>query len=284
MHEETKGSIIVYMDDDDYYPPTRIEHAVNMLQLNPNALCAGSSIIHVYFKHIQKIVEFGPYGEKHATAGTFAFRRSLLDRTCYDNDACLAEEKKFLQNYTIPFVQLDPKQTILVFSHEHNTFDKRKLLDNPNPKFTKTTDYEVDYFVKEESIRKFFLESIDNLLKDYEPGDPKFKPDVLKQTKEIQEQRDQMQKQYQENMNIQGKRLTIQDRQNNVSREATMGEVVHLYGLAKSQLEELQDKFKKMEADLKSELQQEKEKYLQLQKQYNSIAGIDTTNIANSTC
>ena len=31
MHEKCKGDIIVYMDDDDYYPPDRITHAVRKL-------------------------------------------------------------------------------------------------------------------------------------------------------------------------------------------------------------------------------------------------------------
>ena len=43
MHKKCKGSIIVYMDDDDYYPPERVSHAVEVLQNNPTALCAGSS-------------------------------------------------------------------------------------------------------------------------------------------------------------------------------------------------------------------------------------------------
>ena len=43
MHKKTRGSIIVYMDDDDYYPPERVSHAVEMLTNNPSALCAGSS-------------------------------------------------------------------------------------------------------------------------------------------------------------------------------------------------------------------------------------------------
>jgi glycosyltransferase involved in cell wall biosynthesis len=59
MHEKTKGSIIVYMDDDDYYPPERISHAVERLQQNPSALCAGSSEIYIYFKHIHQMVQFG---------------------------------------------------------------------------------------------------------------------------------------------------------------------------------------------------------------------------------
>ena len=46
--------------------------------------------------------------------------------------AVLAEEKHFLKNYTIPFVQFDPFKTILVVSHEQNTFDKKKLLNAQN--------------------------------------------------------------------------------------------------------------------------------------------------------
>ena len=41
MHEKTKGSIIVYMDDDDYYPPDRVKHAVQRLNGTPQALAAG---------------------------------------------------------------------------------------------------------------------------------------------------------------------------------------------------------------------------------------------------
>lgn len=38
MHEKSSGEIIVYMDDDDYYPPDRISHAVKQLQSHPKAL------------------------------------------------------------------------------------------------------------------------------------------------------------------------------------------------------------------------------------------------------
>ena len=49
-HEKSVGEIIIYMDDDDYYPPERISHAVETLLQNPTALCAGSSIMYIYFK------------------------------------------------------------------------------------------------------------------------------------------------------------------------------------------------------------------------------------------
>jgi glycosyltransferase involved in cell wall biosynthesis len=195
MHTKCKGSIIVYMDDDDYYPPERIEHAVDTLNENRNALCAGSSEIYIYFKHIQKMIQCGPYGPNHATAGTFAFRAELLKDTRYQDDAALAEERAFLKGYTVPFVQLDPMKSILVFSHEHNTFDKRKLLDNPHPDFLKESTKTIDMFIRnkeEANIKKFFVEEIDKLLEKYEPGEPKMKPDVLKQIIEIEKDRERM--------------------------------------------------------------------------------------------
>jgi glycosyltransferase involved in cell wall biosynthesis len=193
MHDKSSGDIIVYMDDDDYYPRDRVSHAVAMLQKNPNALCAGSSAIYIWFKHIEKMFKFGPYGPNHSTAGTFAFRKELLLQTRYDDDAALAEEKHFLKNYTIPFVQLDPLKTILVFSHIQNTFDKRELLVNwEKNKTISETNVTVDDFIVNKDVKEFYTERLNDLLAKYEPGDMKHKPDVIKQTKEIKEKRAQM--------------------------------------------------------------------------------------------
>ena len=156
MHEKCKGEIIVYMDDDDYYPPERVNAAVNRLRSCPRALATGSSRLYIYFKQLSKIYEFGPYGPMHATAGTFAFKRELLKQTRYDDEAELAEEKQFLKNYTIPLVQLDPEKSILVFSHDYNTFDKMKLLVNPNPKFVRETALTTKFFIKDKSLREFY--------------------------------------------------------------------------------------------------------------------------------
>ena len=193
MHEKSTGEILVYIDDDDYYPPERISHAVTTLQKNPHALCAGSSEMYIYFKHIHKMLQFGPYGPNHATAATFAFHRRLLDQTRYEETASLAEEKHFLKNYTIPFVQLDPLKSILVFSHNHNSFDKKTLLNQAsNNPFIKETVKTVDDFVKETDIKQFFMEDIDQLLDQYQPGRPENKPDVAKQLEEMRVQREKV--------------------------------------------------------------------------------------------
>jgi hypothetical protein len=196
MHQQARGDILVYMDDDDYYPPERVSHAVEMLIRNPTKLCAGASELFIYYKHdIHKMYKCGPYGENHATAGTFAFRRELLDHTRYDDHAALAEEKKFLNNFTIPMVQLDPHKTILVFSHEHNTFDKRIMLNTLHPLYFRESVVQVRDFIRKEQeapIYRFFMEQIDSALKNYDPGLPKWKPDVLTQIEEIEKEKEQL--------------------------------------------------------------------------------------------
>lgn len=191
-HEKCSGDIILYMDDDDYYPPERIIHAVETLQQNPNVLCGGSSIMFIYFKHINKMYKFGPYGPNHSTAATFAFKKELLNETSFDNDACIAEEKKFLKNYSIPFVQLDPMKTILVFSHNHNSFDKKMLLKDGTNKYVNKSKVTPEDFIKEKDILRFFMNDIDELLDSYVPGKPEFKPDVLKQMDEIKQKREKI--------------------------------------------------------------------------------------------
>ena len=184
MHDKCSGDIIIYMDDDDYYPPTRVAHAVDTLLAHPEAMCAGCSQMFIYFKHIDKMFQFGPYGPNHATAASFAFRKELLLTSRYEETAALAEESAFLKQYTVPFVQLDVFQTILVFSHVHNSFDKRKMLEVAN-NYVQMSEVKVTDFVKDSFIWKFFMVSIDKILEKYEQGLPKYKPDVLKQMEEL---------------------------------------------------------------------------------------------------
>ena len=201
------------MDDDDYYPPERVSHAVDTLldhrKRKTGIKLAGSSEMCIYFKSGElrakhcaphpsssegcgQMVQFGPYGPNHATAATFAFWKELLTdlNLVYDETACLAEERAFLRGYTVPMAQLDPAKVILVFSHEHNTFDKRMLLSNlgkPNSGMRISTRAVTD-FIKEPSLLQFYMHDVDAALKTYDPGHPSMKPDVLQQI------RDKMQK------------------------------------------------------------------------------------------
>ena len=216
MHEKARGDIIVYMDDDDYYPPERVSHAVDTLlhhkKKKTGVKLVGSSEMYIYFKSGERssphpsssdnaecsfplnhangqMVQFGPYGPNHATAATFAFWKELLAELnlAYEEGACLAEERAFLRGYTVPMAQLDPVKTILVFSHEHNTFDKRMLLQNlgkPNSGVCVSAKALPD-FIKEPDLMQFYMHDVDAALQAYDPGHPSMKPDVVKQIREM---------------------------------------------------------------------------------------------------
>ena len=252
-NEKATGEIIVYMDDDDYYPPDRIKHAVDTLT-GSKALCAGSSALFLYFKHINKMYQFGPYGPTHATAATFAFKRELLSQTRFDENSCVAEERKFLKDYTIPFVQLESKKSILVFSHNHNSFDKKQLLDQmPNPHVHDTSVIPSD-IVKEPEILKFFMEDIDELLNNYEPGRPENKPDVKKQLESLRSERKVMmaeqirqQQEHQNTMNKINMLVNPQYAQQQINEQTMM--IQHLINennQLKEQVQYLESKIKQL--------------------------------------
>jgi glycosyltransferase involved in cell wall biosynthesis len=190
MHSKCKGDMIVYMDDDDYYPPERVSHAVETLLNNPSYLIAGSSILYIYFNDLNKIYQCGPYGQYHSTAASFAFRKELLEQTSYNNEKAIAEETFFLKNYTIPLKQLDPLKTILVFAHSHNSFDKKRLLENPIESKVTECSYKITDFIKNMELEHFYTKEVHSLLDHYTDGSINLKPDVIKQMNEMQEERD----------------------------------------------------------------------------------------------
>ncbi len=192
MHTFCRGDIIIYMDDDDYYPCERISHAVSTLLAAPaSVLCAGSSALHIYFDHIKQIYQFGPYKENHSTAATMAFKKELLKITKYDETNAVAEEQHFLKNYTIPLIQLDPLKTILVFSHIHNSVDKKKLLESPN-KYVHLTTLIPENFIDgpgANAAKEFYVNRLNKVLATYDLGSTSFKPDLMNQIQKITDQR-----------------------------------------------------------------------------------------------
>jgi len=189
MHTKCSGDIIIYMDDDDYYPDERISHAVETLQKNPSFLMAGSSEMHIYFDSMNKIFQCGPYKPYHSTAATFAFRKELLLQTKYDDEKALAEENQFTKGYTIPLIQLDTLKSILVFSHKHNSLNKEKLLENPQLTRTVPSRFTVDDFIKDPVLKQFYMHDMNNVLEGYEPGRPENKPKLLEQMKKMEDER-----------------------------------------------------------------------------------------------
>lgn len=248
--------IIVYMDDDDFYPPERVSHSVKRLRADKNVLCGGSSELYLWFNTLDKMYKFGPYGPNHATAGTFAFKRRLLKQTSYEDDAVLAEEKHFLKNYTVPFVQFDPFKTILVVSHEQNTFDKKKLLVKEN-KAVSETQVKVKQFIRNSELQHFYKTRINDLLQDYEPGDVKNKPKVLDEIARREKERQKMIEKMKKEQDNKGSGISANIGGEN--RELTVGEVRQLLQKLSHETQMFQNKIKELIEEnkmLRSKLQE----------------------------
>jgi glycosyltransferase involved in cell wall biosynthesis len=129
-----RGEIIVCMDDDDYYPPTRIEHVLEKFKEFPTKKIAGCTSMFIHDYNELQFYQCAGYHENHSTNSAFAYRKSYLQQHRYEDTKKTGEEASFTNQFTEPLIQLDPLHTIVLSSHQTNTFDKKDLLKN-NPKF-----------------------------------------------------------------------------------------------------------------------------------------------------
>jgi len=154
IHLAARGSILVCMDDDDFYCADRVKHAVQMLQRSKKDI-AGSSRNFLFFTDDKSVWETGPYFANHATFGTMAFTKAYARKHLCDVTVTHAEEIGFTNRYTEPLCQLDPYKVMLVLCHTMNTFSKHKLRLEPNPMFRKT-DIKLKAFVRNAKLREFY--------------------------------------------------------------------------------------------------------------------------------
>lgn len=137
----TESPIIVCFDDDDFYQPTRVTHAVQSLCSHRKKLAA-SSAVYMYDSDLGRVYLFHKRHDKHGTNNTFAYRRDYLLDHRYDEKVWHAEEASFttpsssvdsngnqiIAAHTEDMIQLDPKLTILQFAHTQNTWNKRDTI------------------------------------------------------------------------------------------------------------------------------------------------------------
>jgi uncharacterized protein (DUF3084 family) len=105
--------------------------------------------------------------------------------------------------------------------------------------------------VKEADQKEFYMEQIDTLLKCYAPGDPKMKPDVIKQTKEISEKRKKMQDQEKEKLMNQASLISMVGPDGN-QKQLSNKELVELIEKNTKQLGEQNVKITTLTKELKS--------------------------------
>jgi len=126
-NKSCKGDITVVFDDDDYYFSDRIEHAVDKLT-NSTAKIAGCSAVMIYDYFLDRLYKFKSFGVNHSTNNCMAWKKEYLINHSHDSTKEMAEEASFTNNFSEPMVQLDAEHSIIVSSHDGNTFNKRELL------------------------------------------------------------------------------------------------------------------------------------------------------------
>jgi len=118
------GDITVCMDDDDYYFPDRVEHAVNKLS-NSDCKIAGCSTHLMYDYSLNILVQMKKFKQNHSINSAMAWKKEYLLDNSHDPDKEFAEEQSFTKNFTEQMIQLDPYSTVIVSSHNMNTFSKK---------------------------------------------------------------------------------------------------------------------------------------------------------------
>lgn len=156
INELAKGDICVCWDDDDYYVPDRVRHAVLRLQGQKTAPVAGSTELYLFFPDLDEIWKAGPYNPNHATNGTMAYWRSYFKTHRYDETASKAEERLFMDDWKTPVAQIRPENVMVVINHGVNTVDKRRLLHMNNAALHKTS-LKIRNLIKDKKLRDFYV-------------------------------------------------------------------------------------------------------------------------------
>lgn len=158
------GDIIVCCDDDDIYVPTRVEHAVSKLSESKYEV-AGCSPHILYDTDLNTLFQFKKVHPNHSINSVLAYKKCYLDRadSNYDSTKTFAEEQTFLNKFSVPVLQLDPKHCVIQMVHSVNTFNKRKIVFTshwmPNEKkniFTLSSNRKgIESYVNGETLDKY---------------------------------------------------------------------------------------------------------------------------------
>ena len=145
---------IVCFDDDDYYPPDRVEFAIRRLE-ETGYLIGGSSALPVYYPNLEKIYLIGPFLNKiyygHATNGTLVYHVNFLDSHKYCDTDTKAEEMKFLNNFKVSLLQIPYEHVMICIAHNSNTVNKYELLGS-----AKELDLKIEEVIKDLNLLNFY--------------------------------------------------------------------------------------------------------------------------------
>lgn len=157
LNRQATGKYIINIDDDDYYPPTRVSHAVEILEREGTPL-VGSSKMYMYYTRDNTVYQLGPYADNHGTAATMAYTKEYTKTHDYGTGD-YAEEGTFSEQWKTPMAQLEPMKTVLAMSHSNNTIEKTMFLEQKNGQVGQSinlTTLTLEDFAKEADALEFY--------------------------------------------------------------------------------------------------------------------------------
>ena len=137
---KTGCEFIVFWDDDDYYPPMRIQTGVEALEARTSADIAGSSFMYMMQTELNVLMSVGPYQDRHATAATWTLRRRYALNNTFDERKTFGEEASFTHDWKAKLIQVNAQQTIVVMGHKGNTVSKTDVFWNPDKYLAKVVN------------------------------------------------------------------------------------------------------------------------------------------------
>lgn len=117
------GDVLIFHDDDDYYQPGHISYCVESLTGQSAYGVAGSSLIVAWQRGAFYVS--GRAGQNDSPCGVLCFTRKAVKQygLRFRNTDTRAEEVKFLKDFRVPLLHLDPRKTIVAIQHGTNTWN-----------------------------------------------------------------------------------------------------------------------------------------------------------------
>ena len=174
-NERCRGDIIVCMDDDDYYPETRVSHCVDKLTNSNDARTGGLEIgacagLCIYSIEFQKVYEWKRFHINQGGNASIAYTHAYAKTHTYDAVAC-GEEKTFVKNYMgygaepgkeneKTMIQFDKEHSLLSIAHS-STYKKSKIfymneIRPQDKKFVYNSNFSLGSYIKNTKILKMY--------------------------------------------------------------------------------------------------------------------------------
>ena len=127
--------IIIFMDDDDFYPPNSIKNRVTKLIKNKTE-CVGCTTL-AYF-HINKLIStiflptYSHSLENRVSEASLCFTRKFWEKRNFDNNSLSYEANEFLKGRNSEFLEITWEDTIIGLLHNNNITNRVNVGNEPN--------------------------------------------------------------------------------------------------------------------------------------------------------